>query len=109
MSAKNEPPIKGRTAASMRRWLWALALGSLLLSGAAGAAMTWAAWQHNPQQAYHSPEGIDIAGLLATFGSWFVVVFALCCVAFIAFAASWWALWRLFVSRRRGGAHDDAK
>lgn len=47
---------------------------SAVLSALVGSAMTYAAWQHNPQGEFHEPGVIHYDSLLLVFGSWFVVV-----------------------------------
>ena len=47
---------------------------SAVFSALVGSAMTYAAWQHNPQGEFHDAGVIHYDSLLVVFGSWFGVV-----------------------------------
>jgi len=50
---------------------WAVAV---LVGFLAGSVAVYAAWQHNPQQEFHSPETIKWIELSMIWFSWFLIV-----------------------------------
>ena len=55
---------------------------SCIVSFVLGAVAVYAAWNHNPQLAFHSDYHIDILGLFLIFSIWFSVFLAVT-VAFL--------------------------
>lgn len=66
---------------------------SAVFSALVGSAMTYAAWQHNPQGEFHEPGVIHYGSLLLVFGSWFGVVMGITGTLIIG--------WRVVESRAR--------
>jgi hypothetical protein len=54
-----------------------------VLSALVGSAMTYAAWQHNPQGEFHDSGVIHYDSLFLVFGSWFGFVMGIASVFII--------------------------
>lgn len=68
--------------AAARKLITSLAAAALF-SALVGSAMTYAAWQHNPQGEFHEPGIIHYDTLLLVFGSWFLVTMGFASVLII--------------------------